>query len=196
MTDDNLPFALIIFFGFFFLLILLPLSYLYVVGTKQRITQAQRTRLARLYNYDIEHIRREEPLLMAHIHQLVPSIGILPTIQYVSSAGALPIDAAQMLVCSEVAAAPAQLGPIPVRPGAAPAQSSAAPARGVPAPTSARNAYAQGAPMQGAPVPGAPVPGAPVPGAPFGQRGARPAAPGAPTYYQRPNTPPTGNFQA
>lgn len=186
MTDDNLPFALIIFFGLFFLLILLPLSYLYVVGTKQRITQAQRTRLARLYNYDIEHIRREEPLLMAHIHQLVPSIGILPTIQYVSSAGALPIDAAQMLVCSEVAAAPAQLGPIPVRPGAAPAQSSAAPARGVPAPTSARNAYAQGAPMQGAPVPGAP----------FGQRGARPAAPGAPTNYQRPNTPPTGNFQA
>lgn len=186
MTDDNLPFALIIFFGFFFLLILLPLSYLYVVGTKQRITQAQRTRLARLYNYDIEHIRREEPLLMAHIHQLVPSIGILPTIQYVSSAGALPIDAAQMLVCSEVAAAPAQLGPIPVRPGAAPAQSSAAPARGVPAPTSARNAYAQGAPMQGAPMQGAP----------FGQRGARPAAPGAPTNYQRPNTPPTGGFQA
>ena len=123
---------------------------------------------------------------MAHIHQLVPSIGILPTIQYVSSAGALPIDAAQMLVCSEVAAAPAQLGPIPVRPGAAPAQSSAAPARGVPAPTSARNAYAQGAPMQGAPFPGAP----------FGQRGARPAAPGAPTNYQRPNTPPTGGFQA
>ena len=104
MHNDALPFTLVVFFVIFFFLMLAPMFYAVVMGVREKNLQMERERLVQLYGFDLERIRQDEPLLMEHIHRLIPMIGIVPTIRYVSSAAGLPIDVAQILVCSEPAA--------------------------------------------------------------------------------------------
>ena len=119
MHNDALPFTLVVFFVIFFFLMLTPMFYAVVMGVREKNLQMERERLVQLYGFDLEHIRQDEPLLMEHIHRLIPTIGIVPTIRYVSSAAGLPIDVAQILVCSEPAA-PLTSSPYPMaHPGSA-----------------------------------------------------------------------------
>lgn len=94
MHNDALPFTLVVFFVIFFFLMLAPMFYAVVMGVREKNLQMERERLVQLYGFDLEHIRQDEPLLMEHIHRLIPTIGIVPTIRYVSSAAGLPIDIA------------------------------------------------------------------------------------------------------
>lgn len=119
MHNDALPFTLVVFFVIFFFLMLAPMFYAVVMGVREKNLQMERERLVQLYGFDLERIRQDEPLLMEHIHRLIPMIGIVPTIRYVSSAAGLPIDVAQILVCSEPAA-PLTSSPYPMaHPGSA-----------------------------------------------------------------------------
>ena len=119
MHNDALPFTLVVFFVIFFFLMLAPMFYAVVMGVREKNIQMERERLVQLYGFDLERIRQDEPLLMEHIHRLIPTIGIVPTIRYVSSAAGLPIDVAQILVCSEPAA-PLTSSPYPMaHPGSA-----------------------------------------------------------------------------
>lgn len=119
MHNDALPFTLVVFFVIFFFLMLAPMFYAVVMGVREKNLQMERERLVQLYGFDFERIRQDEPLLMEHIHRLIPMIGIVPTIRYVSSAAGLPIDVAQILVCSEPAA-PLTSSPYPMaHPGSA-----------------------------------------------------------------------------
>lgn len=119
MHNDALPFTLVVFFVIFFFLMLAPMFYAVVMGVREKNLQMERERLVQLYGFDLERIRQDEPLLMEHIHRLIPTIGIVPTIRYVSSAAGLPIDVAQILVCSEPAA-PLTSSPYPMaHPGSA-----------------------------------------------------------------------------
>lgn len=119
MHNDALPFTLVVFFVIFFFLMLAPMFYVVVTGVREKNLQMERERLVQLYGFDLERIRQDEPLLMEHIHRLIPTIGIVPTIRYVSSAAGLPIDVAQILVCSEPAA-PLTSSPYPMaHPGSA-----------------------------------------------------------------------------
>jgi len=119
MHNDALPFTLVVFFVIFFFLMLAPMFYAVVMGVREKNLQMERERLVQLYGFDFERIRQDEPLLMEHIHRLIPMIGIVPTVRYVSSAAGLPIDVAQILVCSEPAA-PLTSSPYPMaHPGSA-----------------------------------------------------------------------------
>lgn len=119
MHNDALPFTLVVFFVIFFFLMLAPMFYVIVTGVREKNLQMERERLVQLYGFDLERIRQDEPLLIEHIHRLIPMIGIVPTIRYVSSAAGLPIDVAQILVCSEPAA-PLTSSPYPMaHPGSA-----------------------------------------------------------------------------
>ena len=94
MHNDALPFTLVVFFVIFFFLMLAPMFYAVVMGVREKNLQMERERLVQLYGFGFERIRQDEPLLMEHIHRLIPTIGIVPTIRYVSSAAGLPIDVA------------------------------------------------------------------------------------------------------
>ena len=81
------------------------LSFVYVQRRNNRIQQnAARERFMREYGYNLDLLRRANPLLISHIHKLAARAGVEATVSYVRGTVPLPEDIATTLVYTELAA--------------------------------------------------------------------------------------------